>query len=592
MTVLQEYVDIIYEFGTHKLGIGSFADWYNAGLRLVVPVLCVLLLIRIAKSLLTFRAEPEVWGWLHLPGNSEPIPITHWENLIGRHRRSDIVIQLDTISRSHAVLNRYDDGTWSITDVSRRHNVTVNGEPVDNGNTNRTYLQPGDKISLNGLDVTLEPCTKKQEEYMTTLRTKAETWGHAALTLLILLLLQVLMTLQFMFQGGEDAANVVTGFLGIMTFQWGLFLFYTIIRRKSFEVETIAFLLTTFGMALIATCAPYEAKKQLIAMGIGLTGFLFICWCLRDLDRAHKIRYVATVFSLMLLAANLIFGKEVYGARAWISIGGFSFQPSEIVKICFVFVGASTTERMLTKRNLGLFLVYAGIVCGCLALINDFGTALIFLAAFLMIAYLRSGNLGTIALATGAAGYVGITALMSFKPHVLKRFSAWGHVWDDPLNKGYQQTKSMMCIAAGGLFGMGGGRGWMKYMAAADTDVVFATIGEEWGLIVSVVLVLFMALLALFVFRSVRVARSNFYTIAACSAITILMVQTILNVCGTLDLLPFTGVTFPFLSNGGSSTICAWGMLAFIKAADTRQNASFAIRLPEKQKKTGKEDAE
>jgi len=84
------------------------------------------------------------------------------------------------------------------------------------------------------------------------------------------------------------------------------------------------------------------------------------------------------------------------------------------------------------------------------------------------------------------------------------------------------------------------------------------------------------------------VGRSSFYTIGACAAISILMVQTILNVMGTVDLLPLTGVTFPFVSNGGSSMISAWGLLAFIKAADTRQNASFAIRLPSRKKEAMK----
>ena len=88
--------------------------------------------------------------------------------------------------------------------------------------------------------------------------------------------------------------------------------------------------------------------------------------------------------------------------------------------------------------------------------------------------------------------------------------------------------------------------------------------------------------LALFCLRSAQMGRSSFYTIGACTAASIMLAQTILNVMGTVDLLPFTGVTFPFVSNGGSSMISAWGLLAFVKAADTRQNASFAIRLNRK----------
>jgi cell division protein FtsW (lipid II flippase) len=135
-----------------------------------------------------------------------------------------------------------------------------------------------------------------------------------------------------------------------------------------------------------------------------------------------------------------------------------------------------------------------------------------------------------------------------------------------------------MCLASGGLFGLGAGRGWMKNVFAADSDVVFASIGEEWGLVVCLLLVVSVIVFALFTLRCASVGRSTFYTIGACTASGLLLVQTIFNVLGTLDILPLTGVTMPFVSNGGSSMICAWGLLAFIKASDTRQDASFAVR--------------
>lgn len=140
-------------------------------------------------------------------------------------------------------------------------------------------------------------------------------------------------------------------------------------------------------------------------------------------------------------------------------------------------------------------------------------------------------------------------------------------------------------MASGGLFGMGAGNGWMKNLFASDTDVVFATVGEEWGLIAAIVMVASVVVLAAFCLRSASMGRSSFYTIAACTAASILLAQTILNVMGTVDLLPFTGVTFPFVSNGGSAMISAWGMMAFVKAADTRQDASFAIRRTGRKKR-------
>ena len=357
-----------------------------------------------------------------------------------------------------------------------------------------------------------------------------------------------------------------------------MLLFYVCIRRTAFEVETIAFFLCTLGMAVIATVAPEESLKQLIATVMGIVLFLLVGWSLRDLERAKKIRMVAAVAGIAFLVITLVFGKEYYGAKNWLVIGPLSLQPSELSKVCFVFVGASAMDRIVTKRNLFLFIVYSILICGCLALMNDFGTALIFFCAFLVIAFMRSGNVGTLALAITALIFAGVVALR-IAPHALRRFASWRHIWEVPLDAGYQQTRALMCMASGGLVGLGAGNGWMKHVFAADSDMAVATLSEEWGSLMLIIVILAVVALAVFSVRSASVGRSSFYTIGSCTAASIMLVQVILNALGTVDVVPLTGVTFPFLSNGGSSMICAWGLLAFIKAADTRQNASFAIKL-------------
>ncbi len=574
---------LLHDLGELPLGSHTFGSIYCGFVRYLLPFLALILLFRCGKSLMTFRKEPEIWGWLRLPDGNE-LPVTHWENVIGRHKGCDIVIDLPTISRSHAVLTRYDDGSWTVSDIGSKGGVQVNKKDIS-----ICAIESGDVISLSGLEMTLHPISRDQENYQTSLRTQAGVGFHPGLTLALLTLFQFFMSMQLLFAAKpEHMGHIFVGFGCIMAIQWILFLFYTAIHRKGYEVEILAFFLSTLGMAVIATAAPTETVKQILAMGMGLAAFLVIGWSLRDLERAQKVRYLAAAMGVVLLVANLIFGVERYGAKNWIMIGSFSFQPSELVKLCFIFAGVSTMDRIVTKRNLTLFIVYSGVICGCLALMNDFGTAIVFLASFAMIAYLRSGNFATIALLGAVGGFGGVTALRFLKPHVLRRFASWRHVWEVPLEGGYQQTRAMMCIASGGLLGLGGGNGWLKYVAASDTDLVFATVSEEWGLLMAMMAVLCIVILVVFVVRSAAQGRSSFYTIGACTAITIITVQTILNVMGTVDILPLTGITFPFLSNGGSSMISAWGMLAFIKAADTRQNASFAVRLPKKkQQKKG-----
>jgi len=551
----------------------TFVDVYIALLRYIIPAISLLLLFRCIKPLISFRREPEIWAWLQLSPQKK-IPITHWENVIGRSKRSDIVIDFPTVSRNHAVLTRYDDGSWSIADAESKDGLLVNGQP-----TKIKAITPEDVISIGGVEMTLQPISAKQEQRLAELRTKASSLTSSMFNVMLLTALQFLCAMAYLLcGGGETAMSVLLGFGGLMICQWGLLLFYVCIRRTSFEIESIAFFLSSFGMCVIATVAPEETLKQLIAVLLGLITFLAVGWSLRDLERAKVIRNVAAVAGVLFLVFTLLFGREFQGAKNWIYIGSFSLQPSELSKICFVFVGASAMSKIMTKRNLIVFIAYSVLVCGCLALMNDFGTALIFFCAFLVIAFLRSGSVGTIALAITALGIAGMMVIR-IAPHALQRFASWRHIWEDPSGAGWQQTRALMCMASGGWLGLGPCMGEMKYYPAAASDMVVATLSEEWGLLMLTLAILSIIALGVFCVRSAVIGRSSFYTIGACTAASIMLVQTILNALGTVDIVPLTGVTFPFLSNGGSGMICAWGLLAFIKAADTRQNASFAVRL-------------
>ena len=555
-----------------------YVNVYIGLLRYAAPVLALFLLWRCLKPLMFFKREPEIWAWLCLEDGTR-FSLTHWENVIGRSKSSDVHLDLSTVSRNHAVLTRYDDGSWTITDADSKGGVQVNGSPVQ-----ICALEEDDVITIGGLNMTLQPISAKQERLMAQLRAREGSGLDSVANLLLLSIFQCMVCLAFLLcSDGSTYGHILRGFGGILISQWALLGFYGIIRRSSFELETVAFFLCSLGMAVICTVKPAETVKQIISTVLGILIYLVVGWSLRDLERAKKFRYLAVIMGVGFLVITLLFGKEDNGAKAWLLIGNTTLQPSELSKVCFVYAGASTMDRLMNKRNLLLFIVYSVVICGCLALMNDFGTALIFFVAFLVIAYLRSGSVGTVGLACTSLGFAGVIAV-KIAPHALRRFQIWRHIWEDPYGQGFQQTRAIMCIASGGLFGLGAGRGLLKNVFAADSDLAFAAVCEEWGLLMGIMSVACIVAMGLFAIRSASVARSSFYVIGACTAAGIMLTQTILNALGTVDVVPLTGVTFPFLSNGGSSMIGAWGLLAFIKAADTRQNASFAVRVLKKRK--------
>lgn len=546
--------------------------WYTAFVRFLFPLLAVLILCRALQALLRIPHTPETWGQMSLP-NGTPIALTHWENIIGRSRMADVNLTYPSISRQHAALCRGEDERWTVYDLGSKGGTAVNGEAV----TTAAPVKLGDTITLGGVPLVFLPQTVAEREEQET-RRRAERPRAVWPSFLWLTLFQVLTCLQLIVaEGGAATAAVPLTFGGLTAVMWGYYAVLRTSRCVGFELETIAFFLSTLSLAVTASSAPGSLLKQFLAILLGLGLFLMLGGFLRDLGRVQKIRWLMAAAAIGLLGVTLLLGQSKYGAVNWITLGPLSFQPSEIAKICYIFAGSATLERLFRKRNLTLFIVLTGVCIGLLGLMSDFGTAAIFFVTFLVIAYLRSGDFATLSLICGGAVF-GAGIIVKFKPYILSRFSSWGHAWEAASTTGYQQTRTMSAAASGGLLGMGAGNGWLHRVPAADTDLVFGMLCEEWGLLVALLSAVSIITLALFAARSVRVGRSSFYTIAACAAASLLVFQTCLNVFGAVDLLPLTGVTFPFVSNGGSAMMSAWGLLAFLKAADTREHASFAIR--------------
>lgn len=545
--------------------------------RLALPLLALWVIARCARSMLREHYEPETWGYLGLPDGGSA-PLRHWEILIGRSRYSDVVLEDETAARSHASLIRSEDGQWRLYDLDRGGLTRYNGYAVP---PEGVVLRDGSCFVLGETSLRFIDLTEEERAILSERRTSPGRMIRPGATLFILTLFQALLAFCLVYNtGAEHARQIILGFSALAILQWCYHLIMCSIRRTGFEVETLAFFLSSVGFSVCASSVPEDMIKQVLLTCAGVAGFIFLGWWLRDLRRAKAMRWPAACAALVMLGINLVLSKVTYGARNWIQIGSFTIQPSEFVKAAYICAGAATLDRLFMQRNLFLYIGFSAVCVGALALMGDFGAALIFFAAFLVISFMRSGNLATVFLAITAAALACIL-VFTVKPYIAQRFATWGHVWEYAYDEGFQQTRTLSAAASGGLFGQGAGAGWLKGIFAANTDLVFGMVCEELGFIIAALCVLAIVLLAVFTVKNASQGRSSFYVIAGCSAISMMMVQLALNVFGSVDLLPLTGVTFPFVSIGGSSLISCWVLLAFVKATDTRRSASFVVRPPE-----------
>ena len=577
--ILPQLGSIVGQFLSQAAGMVSYAfSWlhdnpvsagavYTQVIRWVMPLLALHILISVLREMLRVRNPKETWGYLYSRDLGR-FPINHWECTVGRARHCDITVKFATISKTQCALMRNDSGQWFVHDLSGRSSTLINGKEAEAGNGSGTELHHGDTVSIGGVDFIFESITKQEMEIQQQKRIRKSS---------PLTLFQFLTVIELSITRPDNINDILSGFGLLCAVMWGYVIFTRAAGQRGFEPEILAFFACTLNLAVTATSSPSIMLKQAIAITIGVVGFMILCVYLRDLKRVVKTRKFMAAATIALFMVNILFGKLLYGARNWINVMGVSVQPSELAKICFIFAGAATLDRLFVKRNLFGFMCLSGFCLLALAVTGDFGTAAIFFVVFLVIAFMRSGDFATLSLICGATAGA-ILMIIRFKPYIAARFSVWGHVWENASGAGYQQVRTMSASASGGLIGVGAGNGWLHNVAASNTDLVFGILCEEWGLIIALLAIAIIVVFSVFAFRVVQTGRSSYYTIAACSATSLLVFQTILNVFGSVDILPLTGVTFPFVSCGGTSMIASWCLLSYLKAADTRQNASFAVR--------------
>ena len=558
------------------LVFGQAAPTLAAVSRYILPLTAVLIVLRCVRSMLREHYEPETWAYLYLTGDVM-IPLRHWECILGRAKSVDAQIDDPAVERLHACLIRDVTGLWRVYNLGRG-DTYVNGEQVLTGGA---FIQDADVLTLGNVSARFVDLTEEERSSLLKYRHAPGRRVRPSVTLLLLTFFQLLLVLQQLVYNPDAGFGVAMAFGVVAAVQWAYFIVLRASGQTGFEPELLAFFLSSVGMSMAASKTPNDMIKYIILFLAAVGLYVFLCLWVRDLHRVKAVRLYAFVAAVGLLAATLVLATERNGARSWIEIGSFTIQPSEFVKVLYVYAGAATLDRLFVNRNLIFYIGFSAACVGLLALMGDFGTALVFFVTFLVISFMRSGNFATVFLAVAGA-VLGVMLVVTVKPHVVARFQTWGHVWEDIYGNGYQQVRAMSAAASGGLFGQGSGNGWLVDIYAAETDMVFAVISEELGLITALCCVGSLLALAIFVVKNASAGRSSYFVIAAAATMSMMLVQVILNVYGTMDILPFTGVTFPFASVGGSSLIACWMLLAFVKGSDMRAHASFAVKRPEK----------
>ena len=333
---------------------------------------------------------------------------------------------------------------------------------------------------------------------------------------------------------------------------------------RIYHADTLLLSLTNFlcalGILVLYDTSPARAYQQTIFYGLGIVAMMACVWAVRFLKQWRVTSMLLYPVSLALLVLPILFGTEIYGAKNWIFIAGYSFQPSELVKISLLIILA----RHMSRRHFLTWLFFAACCLGALMLQKDLGTALLYYGVTLMMYIAAEGNPFITGL--GLAGGCG-AAVLGYRmfAHVKRRVAIWRNPWADYENAGYQLVQSLMAIASGGLFGVGLGLGSPTTIPVYHTDFIFAVICEQFGWIFGLcVLAMYVAL----IWRgaaTAMAARSRFHGLLALGATLMLGLQTFVIVGGVIKLIPLTGVTMPFVSYGGSSLLSSMCLIGLIQ---------------------------
>lgn len=344
----------------------------------------------------------------------------------------------------------------------------------------------------------------------------------------------------------------------------------------------LSFALSGIGIAFVTRLAPDLAVNQLLWLFVGVACMILVLVLFRNLDKVANYKYTLMIVGFLLLLSPLIpgLGQEIYGSRIWLSIGNtFSFQPGEIAKIVIVLflAGYLAQNRELLSvftwrvgpfnlpdvRTLLPLILMWGVALVIVVFEKDLGSALVFFFVFLIMLYVATGKKFYLVIGLGLIAIGGVGAFLAFD-HVQVRVNTWLDPFADAQNTGYQLTQAIYSIADGDLFGVGIGRGLAEQIPVVESDFIFADIAEEIGLMGAAGVLLLFLCFAIRGFVTAARAKSDVSSFVAVGLTSIVVLQAFIIVGGITRVIPLTGITLPFISQGGSSLLASFIIVGFL----------------------------
>ena len=377
----------------------------------------------------------------------------------------------------------------------------------------------------------------------------------------VLSTIQSVMVVLFLFNGlyvlfmAKDDPGMIM--LGIFTCVFFVGFYVAVSKLCDFVPRALInnmFLFISFGIVTLARLKTELAAKHMIILFVALVLSLLVMMVLKIIDRIERYMYIFAVVGIILLLIVAFFGKVENGAKLSFATGPIRFQPSEFIKLSFLFFISGCIVTYKDMRGFLIASVGSAIHVIALVLARDLGTALIFLTAYVFVMFIAYKNYIVLSLEIGVATIGGILAYNYF-PHIQTRFIAW----TDPLSvvddKGYQISQSLFAIGTGGWLGSGLNKGMPNKIPVVTMDFVFAAISEEMGAIVGLCLILCFGCTVILIFNGAFNCNNSFYMLVTSGIAVLFAVQTILNIGGVIKFIPSTGVTLPFISYGGNSML-------------------------------------